>query len=68
MNSANAATISEQDRVHETYVHTMRKDSQSPRYSVPRTPRAYTTQFKTELLTACKQPGAAALPARMQAP
>ncbi|QMV73208.1 transposase [Comamonas piscis] len=34
------------------------KDSQPPRYSVPRTRRTYTPQFKSELLTACKQPGA----------
>ena len=39
-------------------VHTMLKDSQSPRYSVPRTRRTYSPQFKAELLTACKQPGA----------
>ena len=36
----------------------MLKDSQSPRYPVPRTRRTYTPQFKAELLTACKQPGA----------
>ena len=36
----------------------MLKDSQPSRYSVPRTRRTYTPQFKTELLTACKQPGA----------
>lgn len=36
----------------------MLKDSQPPRYSVPRTRRTYTPQFKAELLTACKQPGA----------
>ena len=36
----------------------MLKDSQPPRYSVPRTRRTYTPQFKSELLTACKQPGA----------
>ena len=39
-------------------VHTMLKDSQPPRYSVPRTRRTYTPQFKAELLSACKQPGA----------
>ena len=36
----------------------MLKDSQPPRYSVPRTRRTYTPQFKAELLNACKQPGA----------
>jgi transposase-like protein len=36
----------------------MLKDTQPPRYSVPRTRRTYTPQFKSELLTACKQPGA----------
>ena len=36
----------------------MLKDTQPPRYSVPRTRRTYTLQFKSELLTACKQPGA----------
>ena len=36
----------------------MLKDPQPPRYSVPRTRRTYTPQFKSELLTACKQPGA----------
>ena len=36
----------------------MLKDSQPPRYSVPRTRRTYTPQFKAELLTACKQHGA----------
>ena len=36
----------------------MLKDSQHPRYSVPRTRRTYTPQFKAELLTACTQPGA----------
>ena len=36
----------------------MLKDSQPPRYSVPRTRRSYSPQFKSELLTACKQPGA----------
>lgn len=35
----------------------MLKDSQPPRYSVPRTRRTYSPQFKTELLTACNQPG-----------
>lgn len=36
----------------------MLKDSQPTRYSVPRTRRTYSPQFKAELLTACKQPGA----------
>ena len=36
----------------------MLKDSQSPRYSVPRTRRTYTPQFKAELIAACQQPGA----------
>ena len=36
----------------------MLKDSQTTRYSVPRKRRTYTLQFKTELLIACKQPGA----------
>jgi transposase-like protein len=36
----------------------MLNDSQPPRYSVPRTRRTYSPQFKAELLTACKQPGA----------
>lgn len=36
----------------------MLKDSQPPRYSVPRACRTYTPQFKAELLIACKQPGA----------
>ena len=36
----------------------MLKDSQSPRYSVPRTRRTYTPQFKAELVAACLQPGA----------
>ncbi|WP_087747901.1 transposase [Acidovorax sp. T1] len=36
----------------------MLKDSHSPRYSVPRTRRTYTPQFKAELIAACKQPGA----------
>ena len=36
----------------------MLKDSQSPRYSVPRTRRTYSPQFKADLLTACTQPGA----------
>lgn len=36
----------------------MLKDSQPPRYSVARTRRTYTPQFKAELLTACTQPGA----------
>lgn len=36
----------------------MLKDSQPPRYPVTRTRRTYTPQFKTELQTACKQPGA----------
>ena len=36
----------------------MLKDSQPPRYSVPRTRRTYTPQFKTELVAACLQPGA----------
>ena len=36
----------------------MLKDSQSPRYSVPRIRRTYTPQFKAELLSDCKQPGA----------
>ena len=45
-----AANASEHDRVHETSVHTMLKDSQSPRYSVPRTRRTYSPQFKADLL------------------
>lgn len=36
----------------------MLKDSQSPRYSVPRTRRTYTPQFKAELIATCLQPGA----------
>ena len=36
----------------------MLKDSQSPRYSVPRTRRTYAPQFKAELIAACQQPGA----------
>ena len=35
----------------------MLKDSQTPRYSVPRTRRSYTPQFKSELVAACLQPG-----------
>ena len=35
----------------------MLKDSQAPRYSVPRT-RPYAPQFKSELIAACLQPGA----------
>ena len=35
----------------------MLKDSHSPRYSVPRTRRTYTPQFKAELIAACQQPG-----------
>lgn len=44
----------------------MLKDSQPPRYSVPRTRRTYTPQFKSELLTACKQPGASIAALAMQ--
>ena len=44
----------------------MLKDSQSPRYSVPRTRRTYSPQFKAELLTACKQPGASIAALAMQ--
>ncbi|WP_159912456.1 transposase [Pantoea sp. 18069] len=36
----------------------MLKNAQSPRYSVPRTRRTYTPQFKAELIAACLQPGA----------
>ncbi|MBS7778964.1 transposase [Acidovorax sp. CCYZU-2555] len=36
----------------------MLEDSQSPRYSVPRTRRTYAPQFKAELIAACLQPGA----------
>jgi len=36
----------------------MLKDSQSPRYSVPRTCRTYAPQFKVELIAACLQPSA----------
>ena len=36
----------------------MLKDSQSPRYSVPRMRRTYTPQFKAELIAACLEPGA----------
>jgi transposase-like protein len=34
------------------------KDSQAARYSVLRTRRTGIPQFKSELLSACKQPGA----------
>ena len=44
----------------------MLKDSQAPRYSVPRTRRSYSPQFKSELLTACKQPGASIAALAMQ--
>ncbi len=44
----------------------MLKDSQPPRYSVPRTRRTYSSQFKAELLTACKQPGASIAALAMQ--
>ena|SRR3990167_5927030 len=36
----------------------MLKDTQIPRYSVRRTHRSYTPQFKAELVAACQQPGA----------
>ena len=36
----------------------MLKNPHSPRYSVPRTRRTYTPQFKAELIAACQQPGA----------
>ena len=35
----------------------MLKDSQAPRYSVPRTRRTYAPQFKAELIAKCLQPG-----------
>jgi transposase-like protein len=44
----------------------MLKDSQPRRYSVPRARRTYTQQFKSELLTACKQPGASIAALAMQ--
>ena len=44
----------------------MLKDSQPTRYSVPRTRRTYSPQFKAELLTACKQPGASIAALAMQ--
>lgn len=44
----------------------MLKDSQPPRYSVARTRRTYSPQFKAELLTACKQPGASIAALAMQ--
>ncbi len=36
----------------------MLKDPQTPRYSVRRTHRTYSPQFKAELVAACRQPGA----------
>lgn len=38
-------------------VHTMLKTSEISRYSLPRTHRTYTAQFKAELVAACAQPG-----------
>ena len=38
-------------------VHTMLKTSEISRYSLPRTHRTYTAQFKAELVAACGQPG-----------
>ena len=39
-------------------VDTMLKEPQTPRYTVRRTHRTYTPQFKAELVAACQQPGA----------
>ena len=36
----------------------MLKNSETSRYSTPRTHRTYTAQFKAELVAACQQPGA----------
>ena len=39
-------------------VHTMLKESETPRYPTRRTHRTYTPEFKAELVRACQQPGA----------
>ena len=36
----------------------MSQEIPNSRYSVPRTRRVYSTQFKAELIAACQQPGA----------
>ena len=48
----------EQDGVHVTFVDTMLKDSQLPRYAARRTHRTYSPQFKADLVAACQRPGA----------
>jgi hypothetical protein len=39
-------------------VHTMLKDSEISRITTRRTHRAYTPEFKAQLVAACQQPGA----------
>lgn len=41
----------------QTNVDTMLKDPQTPRYTVRRTHRTYTPQFKAELVAMCQTPG-----------
>jgi transposase-like protein len=49
--------LNEQDGVHATFVDTMLKDSQLPRYAARRTHRTYSPQFKADLVAACQRPG-----------
>ena len=49
--------MNEQDGVHATFVDTMLKDSQLPRYAARRTHRTYSPQFKADLVAACQRPG-----------
>lgn len=44
----------------------MLKESQTPRYSVRRTHRTYSPQFKAELVAACGEPGASVASVAMQ--
>jgi len=44
----------------------MLKESQSPRYSVRRTHRTYSPQFKAEMVAACGKPGASVAALAMQ--
>ena len=50
--------LNEQDGVHATFVDTMLKDIQLPRYEARRTRRTYSAQFKADLVVACQRPAA----------